>query len=86
MGNQILGLWGVVLFVLGFDFGKWGVESYDFDELFYNKTEEVSSMVFLESGYGYSAPKPLMVGLTLIQGAAAQGAGTLFLKFSCFIY
>ena len=54
-----------------------GVESFEFDELFYNRTENLSS--FLESGHGYAAPKPLMVGLTLIRGAAAQGAGTSFL-------
>lgn len=73
MGNQqLMGLWGVVIFVVGLSFSRWGVESFEFDELFYNRTENLSS--FLESGYGYAAPKPLMVGLTLIRGAAAQGA------------
>ncbi|XP_027108079.1 pectin acetylesterase 12 [Coffea arabica] len=73
MGNQqLMGLWGVVIFVVGLGFSGWGVESFEFDELFYNRTENLSS--FLESGYGYAAPKPLMVGLTLIRGAAAQGA------------
>ncbi|KAL3538366.1 hypothetical protein ACH5RR_001732 [Cinchona calisaya] len=34
----------------------------------------LSSMAFLESGYGYSISRPIMVGLALIHGAAAQGA------------
>ncbi|KAL3515843.1 hypothetical protein ACH5RR_022745 [Cinchona calisaya] len=75
MGSQqLMKFWGVMIFVVGFSFSKWAVESFDFyDEFFYNKTEQVSS-AFLESGYGDAAPTPLMVGLTLIEGAAAQGA------------
>lgn len=49
------------------------VDSYEFEEFFYNKTEGA----FLESVYGASAaaPPPLMIGLTIIRGAAARGAG-----------
>lgn len=49
------------------------VDCYEFEEFFYNKTEGA----FLESVYGASAaaPPPLMIGLTIIHGAAARGAG-----------
>ncbi|XP_016481028.1 pectin acetylesterase 12-like [Nicotiana tabacum] len=49
------------------------VDSYEFEEFFFNKTEGV----FLESVYEAAAaggPTPLMVGLTLIHGAGARGA------------
>lgn len=85
-GKQLMKLWGFVLIVSGFVFTSWGiVQSSDFDdisldELFFNTTEAS----FLDSAYVANPPNPLMVGLTLIQGAAAQGAGThsLSLLFS----
>lgn len=68
-GKQLMKLWGFVLigFVQSSDFDDIGL-----DELFFNKTEAS----FLDSAYVANPPNPLMVGLTLIQGAAAQGAGT----------
>lgn len=66
-------LWGVI--VIGFVLSIWGVKGHEFDEFFSNK----SKVTFLESIYGASAasvpPNALMVGLTLVQGAAAKGAG-----------
>ncbi|XP_022868622.1 pectin acetylesterase 12-like isoform X1 [Olea europaea var. sylvestris] len=65
-------LWGVI--VIGFVLSIWGVKGHEFDEFFSNK----SKVTFLESIYGASAasvpPNALMVGLTLVQGAAAKGA------------
>ncbi|KAK4378778.1 hypothetical protein RND71_000640 [Anisodus tanguticus] len=58
-----------VIFVVS----KIAVDCYEFEDFFYNKTEGA----FLESVYGASAagaPTPLMVGLTIIHGAAARGA------------
>ncbi|CAI9101399.1 OLC1v1038712C1 [Oldenlandia corymbosa var. corymbosa] len=74
MGNQLMGFWGLaVLIGLLLQISQWGVESFDFDEFFFNRTE-VSSLS--ESAYGVSngAAQPLMVGITLIERAAAQGA------------
>ncbi|CAA2959492.1 pectin acetylesterase 12-like [Olea europaea subsp. europaea] len=71
-------LWGVI--VIGFLLSIWGVNSSEFDEIFSNKSEVtlLESMSFLESIYGASAaavpPNALMVGLTLVQGAATKGA------------
>ncbi|KAA8545326.1 hypothetical protein F0562_020110 [Nyssa sinensis] len=64
---KVMALWGV--FVIGFVFSKW-VDG--FEREYFNRTE----LSFLESFYGVSAvgSNPLMVGLTLIQGAAAKGA------------
>ncbi|GER43583.1 pectinacetylesterase family protein [Striga asiatica] len=70
-----------VLFVLR----KWGVESFELDEFFskLNSSSEdgvsyLESMSLMESVYGVSAaavpPNALMVGLTLIQGAAPKRA------------
>lgn len=66
-----------VLLVLG----RLGVESIELDEGFGRNGSDVSfleSMSYLESVYGVSAaaapPNALMVGLTLVQGAAAKGA------------
>ncbi|KAL0422149.1 UNVERIFIED_CONTAM: Pectin acetylesterase 12 [Sesamum latifolium] len=70
------GFWCVI--VLGVLFSKWGVESFQLDEFFAGNETDVSfleSMSYLESVYGVSAAAPppgaLMVGLTLVQGAAA---------------
>lgn len=79
MGKLVLGLW--VVFVLGV-FSKCivGFEHFNLTELRF------------ESLYGVSAASnPLVVDLTLIQGAADQGAGTLFLSlklamFSLFLF
>ena len=56
-------------------FGKW-VDG--FVEFSLNETE-----ISLLEGYGVSKAgyNPLMVGLTLIQGANAKGAGTLLFSF-----
>ncbi|XP_042033862.1 pectin acetylesterase 10-like isoform X2 [Salvia splendens] len=72
---------GVVLCVL-FVLSKWGAESSELDAFFSrNSSSDVSfleSMSRLESVYGAAAaavpPDALMVGLSLIQGAAAKGA------------
>ncbi|KAI5658302.1 hypothetical protein M9H77_27095 [Catharanthus roseus] len=68
--QQLLKLWGCVVIVFGFVFSKWVVHSFDFDELFYNKTQAA----LRESAYVAAPANSLMVGLTLIQGAAGQGA------------
>ncbi|KAK6121259.1 hypothetical protein DH2020_045033 [Rehmannia glutinosa] len=74
-----MGFWVVicVLCVLS----KWGVKSFELDEVFRRNSSDVSfleSRSLLESVYGVSAaavpPNALMVGLTLVQGAAAKGA------------
>ncbi|KAL0384707.1 UNVERIFIED_CONTAM: Pectin acetylesterase 12 [Sesamum radiatum] len=73
------GFWCVIVLVVLFS--KWGVESFQLDEFFAGNETDVSfleSMSYLESVYGVSAAAPppgsLMVGLTLVQGAAAKGA------------
>lgn len=67
---------GVVLCVL-FVLSKWGAESSELDEFFSGNSS--LDMSFLESVYGMAAaavpPDALMVALTLVQGAAAKGAG-----------
>lgn len=76
-GKQLIKLWGFVLIAFGFVLTSWGVvqssdfDDISFDEFFYNKTEAS----FLDSAYVSYPPNTLLVGLTLIQGAAAQGAG-----------
>ncbi|KAK3022175.1 hypothetical protein RJ639_045370 [Escallonia herrerae] len=70
--GMALRFWGLIL--IGFlGCMKW-VEGFEYDGLFhFNKTE----MSIVQSGYGASAAAvdySLMVGLTLIQGAAAKGA------------
>ncbi|KAK3030386.1 hypothetical protein RJ639_038914 [Escallonia herrerae] len=70
--GMALRFWGLIL--IGFlGCMKW-VEGFEYDGLFhFNKTE----MSIVQSGYGASAAVvdySLMVGLTLIQGAAAKGA------------
>ncbi|CAI9770189.1 unnamed protein product [Fraxinus pennsylvanica] len=76
--GKFMGFWGVIFF--GFFLSKWVVKSFEFDELFDNRTEVsfLESMSLLESVYGVSAagapPYALTVPLTLIQGAAAKGA------------
>lgn len=83
MGKQLMGLWGLVLVLVSLQISKWDAESFELDELFYNRTEVLS---FSEAGYGYAAAKPLMVGLTLIGGAAAQGAGTFSTLYFFFFF
>lgn len=69
---------------------EWGAQSFELDAFFSrNSSSDVSfleSMSHLESVYGVAAaavpPDALMVGLTLVQGAAAKGAGTLSLSLS----
>ncbi|KAA8536682.1 hypothetical protein F0562_029160 [Nyssa sinensis] len=65
--RNLMSLW--VLIVVGLVFSKW-VDGFEYD--YFNTTE----LPFLESLYGVStaSSNPLLVGLTLIQGAAAQGA------------
>ncbi|KAL2477684.1 Pectin acetylesterase 12 [Forsythia ovata] len=76
--GKFMGFWGVIF--VGFLLSKWVVNSFEFDEFFDNRTEVsfLESMSLLESVYGVSAaavsPNALMVGLTLVQGAAAKGA------------
>ena len=69
-------LWWVGVAILA-SLGKW---ANGFVEFSLNETE----LSFVEEGYGVSKAfaNPLLVGLTLIQGANAKGAGTLFLFFS----
>ncbi|CAL5380218.1 unnamed protein product [Camellia sinensis] len=65
--RKLMGLW-VVFVVVGFGFASKCVDGFEY----FNVTEPP-----LESIYGISASAagyPLMVGLTLIQGAAAKGA------------
>ncbi|KAL6531524.1 Pectin acetylesterase 10 [Orobanche minor] len=82
MGRLMVGFW-VVISNLLFVLWKWGVESF---ELEYISRENYSSdaVSFLNAAYGYgvsaAAVPPanaLMVGLTLVAGAAAKGAGKL---------
>ncbi|KAL2477788.1 Pectin acetylesterase 12 [Forsythia ovata] len=76
--GKFMGFWGVIF--IGFLLSKWVVNSFEFEEFFDNRTEVsfLESMSLLESVYGVSAvaapPNALMVGLTLVQGAAAKGA------------
>lgn len=73
---------------------EWGAQSFQLDAFFgRNSSSDVSfleSMSHLESVYGVAAaaipPNALMVGLTLVQGAAAKLAGTLSLSLSRFFY
>lgn len=74
-----MGFW-VVIFV-GIVSSKWGVESFELDEVFRKNITRFSfleSISYLDTIYGVSAAAPpanaLTVGLTLIQGAAAKGA------------
>ncbi|KAL3620719.1 Pectin acetylesterase 12 [Castilleja foliolosa] len=67
--------------ILGLLISQLGVECFEDDELFINGTDSsfLESMSYIESMYGGSAAAApaagaLMVGLTLIQGAAAKGA------------
>lgn len=82
MGKLVLGLW--VIFVLGV-FSKCivGFEHFNLTELRFESLYGVSA--------ASAASNPLVVDLTLIQGAAAQGAGTFFLSlklamFSLFLF
>lgn len=66
-------LWfGIAVLVV---FSKW-VEGFEGSDVFYHN----ETMMSLMEGYGVSKAgyNPLMVGLTLIHGASAKGAGTIF--------
>nr|GMD03498.1 pectin acetylesterase 12-like [Ipomoea batatas] len=72
--RRLMGLLGVIC--IGFLLSV-AVEGREFEEIFFNKTE----LPFLQSVYGASAasaadtnPNPVLVPLTLIQGADAKGA------------
>nr|GMD07318.1 pectin acetylesterase 12-like [Ipomoea batatas] len=75
MGSEgergLMGLLGVIC--IGFLLSV-AVEGREFEEIFFNKTE----LPFLQSVYGVAAadtnPNPVLVPLTLIQGADAKGA------------
>uniref|UniRef100_A0A5B7A8B6 Pectin acetylesterase n=1 Tax=Davidia involucrata TaxID=16924 RepID=A0A5B7A8B6_DAVIN len=64
---KLMSLWGLI--VIGVVFSKW-VDGFEHE--YFNTTK----LSFFESFYGVSAASsnPLLVGLTLIQGAAAKGA------------
>ncbi|KAK4364327.1 hypothetical protein RND71_015685 [Anisodus tanguticus] len=66
-----MGFWGVV-FVGFLVLSKW-VESYEYEDFLFNKTE---GTLFYGASYttGDISLTPLMIGLTLIPGAAAKGA------------
>ncbi|KAK6159749.1 hypothetical protein DH2020_003130 [Rehmannia glutinosa] len=78
--ERFMGFWCAVLF--GLLFSKWGVESFELDDVLTGNGTDVSfleSLSYLESMYGESAANrpqknALMVGLTLVHGAAAKGA------------
>lgn len=67
--------------VIGLVFSNW-VDG--FEELRLNET---AMSLFEAEAYGVSkaaiVPNALMVGLTLIQGAGAKGAGTFFFYYHC---
>ncbi|XP_051145324.1 pectin acetylesterase 10-like isoform X2 [Andrographis paniculata] len=74
---------GAVIFVLFVVVGGggWRADCFEIDQLFganRSETSVLESMSYLESVYGVSAsaapPNALMVGLTLVQGAASKGA------------
>lgn len=80
---------GVVTAIVGIVFSKWvfGFEFEDNRSWIHGLDDlNVTALSFPDS-YGVSAAStPMMVGLTLIQGAAAKGAGTflkLFFPFIC---
>ncbi|KZV47377.1 protein notum [Dorcoceras hygrometricum] len=77
--GRVLEFWVVSFSVL--ILRKWVVKSFEFDEFFGKNGTDVSfleSVSVLESVYGMSAAalpsNALMVGLTLVHGAAAKGA------------
>ena len=77
----------VLIFAIGFGvLGKWAT-GYEFDETeFHFNTTEVISLLEASSSFAAAADNPVLVGLTLIPGAAAKGAGTLSLSLSLSIY
>ncbi|PIN14522.1 Pectin acetylesterase [Handroanthus impetiginosus] len=78
--ERFMGFWAVIF--VGSLLSKWGLTtSFDLDEVFSENRTDVSfleSMSHLESVYGVAdatpPPNALMVGLTLVHGAAAKGA------------
>ncbi|KAJ8556384.1 hypothetical protein K7X08_029775 [Anisodus acutangulus] len=71
MGKLFMGFWGVV-FVGFLVLNKW-VESYEYEDFLFNKTEG-TLFYGASSTTGDISLTPLMIGLTLIPGAAAKGA------------
>lgn len=74
MAEVLRGFWGVV-FVVFLVLSKW-VDSHEFEDSIFMKTS---------SGDGAITPTPLLIALTLIQGAAAKGAGKTHTYF-CLLY
>lgn len=79
--GKMVGFWGVICVSLVLS--KWGAQSFEVDGFLGKNRSDASileSMSFLDSVHGVSAAavplNALMVGLTLVQGAAAKGAGT----------
>ncbi|KAL6515740.1 Pectin acetylesterase 10 [Orobanche hederae] len=75
--GRLVGFWVVVSFL--FALRKWGVESFELDSFSRqnNSSDAVSfaeSMSIWESAASVPPANALMVGLTLVQGAAAKGA------------
>lgn len=67
-------LWGFGVFV--FLMCNWVNGFLDLDEL------NVTEVSYVEEGYHGDVVQPLMVGLTLIPGAVAKGAGIFSLLYS----
>lgn len=72
MAELVTGFWGLV-FVGVLILSKW-VDSYEFEDFIFNKNEG-PFFYGTSTGGGAISPTPLMIGLTLIPGAAARGAG-----------
>ena len=65
---------GIVIVLLVFD--NW-VSGSEASQYHYINETELSLLEAREASVSLVGMKPLMVGLTLIQGAAAKGAGTV---------
>lgn len=73
MENKWVGL--ILIFVIGFCVIGKLVSGFEFDETeFHSNTTEVISLLEASSSSAAVVPNPLLVGLTLIPGAAAKGA------------
>lgn len=72
MAELVTGFWGLA-FVGFLMLSKW-VDSYEFEDIIFNKSE--GPFFYRTSSAGDAiSPTSLMIGLTLIPGAAARGAG-----------
>ncbi|XP_055807864.1 pectin acetylesterase 12-like isoform X1 [Solanum dulcamara] len=71
MAELLTGFWGLI-FVGVLILSKW-VGSYEFEDFIFNKSEG-PFFYGTSTGGGAISPTPLMIGLTLIPGAAARGA------------